>query len=106
MEPKCFQVYVVTDSGEEARKLLRTVVGERLTVSAKVLGPVTSLVWDNGIQECADKWIATAVATRGRLHDLTRRIQELHPDKNAEILALPVVAGNRQYLDWVMARSW
>jgi len=44
MESKCFQIQVVVDSNAEARKLLRTVVEERLTVSARIVGPITTVV--------------------------------------------------------------
>jgi len=46
------------------------------------------------------------MVTNGRVYDLTRRIRELHPDEAAEIVALPVVAGNHQYFDWLLTRSW
>ncbi len=89
MEPKCFQIQVVVDSNAEARELLRTVVEERLTVSARIVGPITSVVGDGVVQESADKWIIMAMVTRGRVSDLTGRIRELHPDDAAEIVALP-----------------
>jgi periplasmic divalent cation tolerance protein len=106
VEPKGFQVQVVLRSQLEARELLHKVVGARLTVAAKIIGPFTSVLWDDGIKEELDKWLIVAMVTRGRVHDLTRRIQELYPDSAAEIIVLPVVGGSDQYLDWVMTRTW
>jgi periplasmic divalent cation tolerance protein len=106
MEPKCYQVQALVDSEEQARNLLTIVTHERLTVSARMLGPITSVIWDETVQESADKWIIMAMATRGRVADLTRRMKELHPNDIAEIIAVPVTGGNSQYIDWLMARSW
>jgi hypothetical protein len=58
MDAKCFQVQVVASSNTEALMILRTVVGERLTVSAKIVGPVISVSWDESVRESSDKWLA------------------------------------------------
>jgi hypothetical protein len=55
MEAKCFQVQVVASSNTEALMILRTVVGERLTVSAKIVGPVIPVSWDESVRESSDK---------------------------------------------------
>ena len=106
MEVKCFQVQVTINSEAKVRDLLKAVMNERLTVSAKIIGPVISASWDGAMLENADSWIIFAMVTKGRVNDLIRRIREIHADDSAEIVALPVVSGNGQFFSWMMDRSW
>jgi len=39
--------------------------------------------------------------TEPRLRDLIKRVKEIHPYEVPEVLAVPITAGNADYLQWM-----
>lgn len=94
-------VYITAGSREEAMKLARALVGERLAACANVLGDVTSVYWWEGkMQE--DGEVAFVAKTRSdRLTALVERVKALHSYACPCVVALPIVAGNPEFLSWI-----
>ncbi len=92
---------VTTANKQEAEKIVQHLLNERLIACANVIGPVTSFFHWSGKDERAEEYLAL-MKTRSDLFDrLTAAVKELHSYKVPEILALPIVAGSRTYLDWL-----
>jgi periplasmic divalent cation tolerance protein len=97
--------YVSAASRDEALVIGRTVVQERLAACANVLDGMTSIYWWQGALEQAGE-AALILKTRAELVErLTARIKELHSYECACVVALPIVAGNPAYLDWIAAET-
>lgn len=94
-------VYVTTAGEEEARRIARALVEERLAACANVIPAVRSYYWWQGaLQE--DDEAAFVAKTRADLVDaVIRRVRELHGYTVPAILALPILAGNPDYLAWL-----
>jgi periplasmic divalent cation tolerance protein len=96
----CF-CYVTAGSREEALAIGRAVVEERLAACANVLDGMTSIYWWRGALEQAGE-AALILKTRAELVErLTAWIKELHSYECPCVIALPIVAGNPAYLDWI-----
>lgn len=98
-------VRVVLVTGPDPGTLLelgRAVVGERVAACLNLIDGVRSVYrWDGRVQE-DDEALAVIKTTRGRLDELEARVHELHPYDEPEFVALPVKAGSRSYLEWVV----
>ena len=94
-------IYATVPSREEARRIAGAVVGERLAACANILGETTSLYWWEGaVQE--DKEVALILKTEEALIDrLTARVKALHSYTVPCVVALPIKAGNPDYLAWI-----
>lgn len=98
---------VITTAGtaEDAERLADAIVEARLAACVQIVGPVLSVYrWDGAVQrerewQC---WIKTA---GDRVEALTEWIKEHHPYDVPEVVALPVLAGNAEYLSWVTAET-
>jgi periplasmic divalent cation tolerance protein len=95
------QVITTVDSEEEAQNIAGAVVGERLAACAQVLGPISSTYHWNGAIETVEEWLILIKSRRDLFNELSGLIQQVHPYDVPEILAVPVVAGARSYLDWM-----
>jgi periplasmic divalent cation tolerance protein len=80
-------------------------VEERLAACAQVLGPLTSTYRWQGAVETADEWYCHLKTTAERWPALEARLRALHPYDVPEIIALPIAAGSRAYLDWITAET-
>jgi periplasmic divalent cation tolerance protein len=94
-------VLVTTASAEEARRIGRTLVEERLAGCVNVLGPIRSIYrWQEAVEE-ADEHLLVVKARATDLPALGERVRALHSYDVPEVLALPVAAGSEDYLTWL-----
>lgn len=90
-----------TDSAEEAERIARALVQERLAACVQVLGPVRSTYWWEDEVTSAEEWLLLVKTTQPRLEEVKAAIADLHSYDVPEILVFAVVDGSRGYLDWV-----
>ena len=86
---------------DAAIKLAQGLVAKRLAACVNVLGGCTSVYRWKGEVETADE-VPVLVKTRASRYDeLEAAIRELHPYELPEIVAVPIVRGLPEYLEWV-----
>ncbi len=94
-------VLTTCGSEEEAARLARLLVEERLAACAAVTPRIRSYYQWQGKLEESEEWALTIKTSRGLFSALLERIKGVHSYKVPEVLALPVVEGNPDYLDWM-----
>ena len=94
-------VYATTGTLEEAQKIARSLVVDRLAACANILGSVSSVyLWQGKI--CENPETALMLQTRSELiTPLTERIKELHSYDCLSISVLSIVGGNLDYIKWI-----
>jgi periplasmic divalent cation tolerance protein len=97
----CIQVFTTTPKETNARKIAGALVKRRLAACVQVLGPIRSTYRWRGKIESSDEWLCLIKSTAALYPQLERAVRKLHPYEVPEILAVPVVAGSRDYLDWL-----
>lgn len=79
----------------------RTLVEERLAACVTTHSPVRSVYrWQGAVEE-EDEQLLMIKTTAGRIARLRERMRQLHPAEVPELVVLPVVDGNPDYLAWV-----
>ncbi len=73
--------------------------------SANVLDGATSIYWWQGALEQAGEAVLILKTRTELVERLTARILELHSYECPCVVALPIAAGNPQYLDWIAAET-
>ena len=90
-------------SPEEAARLGRALVEERLAACATLLPAVQSIYhWQGQIESSAECLLLLKTAC-DRLPALEARLHELHSYQTPEFLVLAVEAGSHPYLAWLEA---
>ena len=90
-------------SAAEARRLVRRLVEQRLVACGTVLPGATSVYrWRGDVTEEGEV-VVLLKTRRSRWDALRTAVTAEHPYEVPELLALPVAAGLKQYLDWVSA---
>jgi periplasmic divalent cation tolerance protein len=97
----CVQVTTTLPDRAAADRLAALVVEDRLAACAQVVGPVSSTYRWEGRVETGTEWYCHLKTTLVRLPALIERIRRLHAYEVPEIVALPVVDGNPDYLRWI-----
>jgi periplasmic divalent cation tolerance protein len=100
----CF-CYITAGSKDEALRIGRALVEERLAACANVLDGMMSVYWWQGALEQADEAVLI-VKTRAELVDrLTARVRALHGYDCPCVVSLPIAGGNPDYLAWIAAET-
>jgi periplasmic divalent cation tolerance protein len=97
----CVQVSTTLPDEQAAQDIAGRLVEERLAACAQVSGPVSSTYrWRNEVERSRE-WFCHLKTSGARLPDLQRRLRELHPYEVPEIIAVPIVQGDPDYLKWI-----
>ncbi|MEQ8162029.1 MAG: divalent-cation tolerance protein CutA, partial [Smithellaceae bacterium] len=90
-----------TATKEEAQKIARHLVEQRVAACVQIAGPIISTYRWQGKVETAEEWLCV-IKTRESLYpELEKAIISLHSYETPEIIAVPIIKGSREYLSWL-----
>ena len=95
------QVITTTEKREDAERIARKLVEARLAACVQVLGPIRSTYRWKGAIETAEEWQCVAKSRADLFDRIDAAIRAVHPYDVPEILAVPIAAGSRAYLEWL-----
>lgn len=94
-------VYVTFSSDDEAKKIAKIVITERLAACANIVKGMDSLyLWKDVLEESKEV-VCLFKTTREKSELLMQRIKEIHSYETPCIVLWPIVSGNPDYFDWV-----
>ena len=94
-------VYVTAGSTAEGDRLARALVDERLAACVSRIAPVQSVYrWEGKIEQSEEQLLIIKTERR-RFAALEKRVRELHSYSVPEIVALPIIDGSQDYLQWL-----
>jgi periplasmic divalent cation tolerance protein len=95
-------VLVTCGTLTEGRHIARSVVSKRLAACVNVvLSPIDSYYTWKGKLEAAREYLLVMKTTTKRLAELEGEVKRLHTYDAPEFIALPIVGGSRDYLQWL-----
>jgi periplasmic divalent cation tolerance protein len=94
-------VYITASNEDEAAKIAKALLEERLAGCVNIIKDIRSIYsWQGKIED--EKEVLMIVKTRIKLFaSLDARVKELHSYAVPEIIALPMVDGSEDYLEWL-----
>jgi periplasmic divalent cation tolerance protein len=102
---KAIIVLVTTASEEEATTIGRAMVKQGLAACANILPLKKSIFyWEGQIaeeQEC----LMIMKSRPALFEELSMAVKRLHSYKVPEIVAMPIVKGSQDYLDWIIENT-
>lgn len=101
MESKYIQVVTTADNKQALTKIMEIVVSKRLCACAQLVGPITSKYWWQGKVTTSKEWLCIMKTKKSLYKKLEAEIMKNHPYTVPEILAAPIITGNKKYLDWL-----
>jgi len=90
-------------SEEEAGKLARALVEQRVAACVNVIPRVRSYYRWRGEIESGEEYLLVIKSSRVRMPALLAALEKEHSYEVPEVIALPVVDGSPGYLDWLQA---
>lgn len=94
-------VLITASSNEEAVKIGTALVDEHLAACVNIVPEVRSLFFWNGKTQDERETLLIGKSRQPLLERLIARVKTLHSYSVPEVIALPVVGGSKEYLDWL-----
>ena len=100
-EPARIVLLITTADAGEAHQIARALLEQRLAACANIIPGVSSHFWWQGKIDSAAESLLILKTTTTRLKEVVIAIRQLHSETVPEIIALPIIGGNPDYLGWI-----
>ncbi len=95
------QISTTTDSKKEAEKISRDLLNAKLAACVQIFGPVRSSYWWKNKIEQSDEWLCLIKTRKKFFDEIEKTICSIHSYETPEIIATPIIAGSKKYLNWL-----
>ena len=97
-----FVVILMTCSSEkEAKGIVDSLLKKRLIACANIISGIRSKFWWRGKIDNAKEFLILLKAARKNFRIIEKIIKRTHSYLVPEIIALPIVAGSKDYMKWL-----
>ncbi len=94
-------IFITASNEDEAAKIARALVGERLAGCVNIIKNIRSIYSWQGNVEDEEEVLMIAKTQRSLFENLLRKVKELHSYTVPEIIAMPIIEGSEDYLKWL-----
>jgi periplasmic divalent cation tolerance protein len=101
METPYTVLFITSDSAEEARQIAKVLLEQKKAACVNIVPGVDSLFWWEGKLDSARENLLVVKTKTSLLPEIVKLVKETHSYDVPEIIALPIVGGNQEYLDWI-----
>lgn len=95
------QISTTTETKEQAQKIAQHLVGQKLAACVQISGPIESTYRWKGNVETAQEWLCVIKTRASLFKKVEAAIKKLHPYETPEIIAMPIINGSKEYLQWI-----
>ncbi|MBN1912777.1 MAG: divalent-cation tolerance protein CutA [Candidatus Omnitrophica bacterium] len=94
-------ILVTVPDDKQADFIAQKLVEARLVACVNIVSGVRSLFWWEGKVDQAKETLLIIKTRKALTGKLVKKVKSLHKYTVPEIIALPIIAGNKEYLDWI-----
>ncbi|MDP2989889.1 MAG: divalent-cation tolerance protein CutA [Kiritimatiellota bacterium] len=94
-------VFITAKNAEEAEKISKALVKRRLAACVNTVPEVSSRFWWKDKLESSKECLLVVKTRDSLLPDIIKSVKKIHSYSVPEIIALPIVGGNPDSLDWI-----
>ena len=100
-EPTYIVLFITTDTAEEARKIAEVLLEQKKAACVNIIPGVNSLFRWEGKVDSARENLLVVKTKASLLSEVINLVKKVHSYDVPEIIALPIIGGNKDYLDWI-----
>ena len=101
MEENKYVVVLITSTIEEAPRVAEALLAQRKAACVNILPAVSSLFWWQGRLDSAQENLLVVKTKASLLNEVVGLVKGLHSYDVPEVIALPIIGGNKDYLEWI-----
>jgi periplasmic divalent cation tolerance protein len=94
-------ILITTANIEEAQQISKILLERKKAACVNIIPGINSCYWWEGKIEKEQENLIIVKTTRALFDEVVRLVKENHSYKVPEIIALPIIGGNPDYLKWI-----
>ncbi len=94
-------ILITASSKKEAQRIARALLEDKLAACINIIDKIDSLFWWQGKIDESKEVLLIIKTKKALISKLIKKVKSLHSYKVPEIIALPIVAGEKKYLGWL-----
>jgi len=94
-------IFITASTKEEAKDISDKLLDQKKAACVNIIPEIDSLFWWQGKKEKSQEIFLIVKSRASLLDDIIRLVKEVHSYEVPEIIAIPIVGGNQDYLDWI-----
>lgn len=94
-------ILVTAKDIEEAQKISRALVEDKLIACANIIPGIQSVFWWDGKVDEANEVLLILKTKKSLFQKVVKKVKSLHSYDVPEVIALPIIDGNKDYLRWI-----
>ena len=92
---------ITTDSASEAQQISKVLLEQRKAACVNIIPNIDSLFWWEGKVDSARENLLVVKTKASLLPEIINLVKKVHSYAVPEIIAMPIVGGNQDYLEWI-----
>ncbi|MDP3142372.1 MAG: divalent-cation tolerance protein CutA [Candidatus Omnitrophota bacterium] len=94
-------VLITAANKKEAEKIAGGLIAKRLAACVNIVDKINSLFWWQGKVDRAKEVLLVVKTKQSAFKKIIREVKKLHSYDLPEIIAIPIIAGEKKYLRWL-----
>lgn len=94
-------IFITTANAEEAQRIADVLLKERKAACVNIVPRVSSTFWWQGKLDSAEESLLVVKTKASALDEIVSLVKKYHSYDVPEVIALPVIGGNPDYLEWI-----
>ncbi|MFC1942142.1 divalent-cation tolerance protein CutA [Chloroflexota bacterium] len=100
-QPEYVVIFITANSTGEAQQIAGLLLEKRKAACVNIIPEVDSRFWWEGKFESAQESLLVIKTRSSLLPEIINLVKGIHSNTVPEIVALPIIGGNQDYLDWI-----
>lgn len=100
-EPGEIVIFITTSDEQEAQAISKMLLEKRLIACANIVPKVNSMFWWQGVLKSEDESMLVLKTRADLLDKIVDEVKSAHSYDVPEVIALPIIGGNEDYLKWI-----
>ncbi len=94
-------IFITASKPEEAEKIAKGLLESKLAACVNIVPRVKSYFWWEGKIDRADELLLIVKTRKSLVNKLIKKVKSLHSYTVPEVVAFPIINGNKDYLKWI-----
>jgi periplasmic divalent cation tolerance protein len=85
----------------EANRISKRLIRQRLIACVNLVEKIKSVFWWQERIDSATEVLLIAKSKKSLIRKIVKQVKSLHSYKVPEVIAFPIIAGNKDYINWI-----
>lgn len=96
-------IFITASDKKEAQNIARCLLKDKLVACVNIIDKIESFFWWQGKIDKAKEALLIVKSNKYKFRKIVKLVKSMHSYEVPEIIALPIVSGEKRYLRWLNA---